>query len=334
MADVATAANVDVSTASRVLNNDTSQRVAALTRERIVAVANKMNYRPNPLGRGLRNSRTYSLGISIPQLENPVFAQIIEGAEMAARKHGYSLLISHVKNLAEDPGAFERLELMNRVDGLIVSTLEEDKFLRAALARTSLPFVLVNRRIRGIVNSVVFDGKAAALLATERLTRAGHRRIGFLAGRLTGFNGLARLRGYREALRMVGVSPDPSWVVTAGYTAEGGERGMYQLLDSSAQQPTAVVASTLLSAAGALRALHARGVPVPAQISIASIQDAAIGQLFYPQLTTVKLPLFEMGSIAADGLIAILNKRGKVVSRMLAPLGLIERDSVATPLDI
>jgi len=331
LADVAAAAEVDISTVSRVLNNDTAHRVAALTRERVVAAAAALGYRPNPLGRGLRTSRTYSLGISIPQLENPVFAQIVLGAEAAARKRGYSLLISHVQSLANEPGVFERLELTSRMDGLIVSTLEEDKFMRAALARTSLPIVLVNRRIRGVPNSVVFDGKATALLATERLTKAGHRGIGFLGGRLTGYNGLARVDGYKQALFAAGITADPSWIVAAGYTAEGGEKGMNHLLNHASPPLTAVVAATLLTAAGALRALHARGLRVPEQMSIVSIQDAELGQLFYPQLTTVKMPLLEMGAIAADGLIDVIENGIGSVSRILAPDGLVERQSVAPP---
>ena len=329
LADVAAVAGVDVSTVSRVLNKDVAHRVGSATRERVMAIATELGYRPNPIGRGLRTSRTYSLGISIPQLENPVFSQIVEGAEEAARKRGYSLLISHVQNMASDPGIYERLEMMNRVDGLIVSTIEDDRYLRSALSHTSLPFVLVNRRIRGISNSVVFDGKATALLATERLISAGHRRIGFLAGRFTGYNGLARLDGYRSALRSIGVVPDESWVVAVGYTAEGGERGMNQFLDMENSRPTAVVAATLLSAAGALRALHARGVAVPGNMSIVSIQDAAIGELLYPQLTTVKLPLLEMGALAADGLINVIENPLRKVSEILLPTCLVERDSVA-----
>jgi len=329
ISDVAAAAGVDVSTVSRALNKDLAHRISSVTRERVMAVATELGYRPNPIGRGLRTSRTYSLGISIPQLENPVFSQIVEGADAAARKRGYSLLISHVQNMASDPSIYERLELMNRVDGLIVSTIEDDRYLRAALSPISIPFVLVNRRIRGISNSIVFDGKATALLATERLISAGHRRIGFLAGRLTGYNGRARLDGYRSALHSIGVVPDESWIVAAGYTAEGGERGMNQLLDGGNWTPTAIVAATLLSAAGALRALHRRKVSVPGHMSIVSIQDAAIGELFYPQLTTVKLPLFEMGAVAADGLINLIENSQSKVSVILPPTCLVERESVA-----
>ena len=329
LADVAVAAKVSVSTVSRVLNKDAKQRVGESVRKRIFKAAETLGYRPNPIGRGLRTSRTYSLGITMQELENPVFSQIVDGAESAARNRGYSLVISHAHSLADDVSVYERLELTSRVDGLIVSTVEEDKYLRAALARTSLPFVLVNRRIKGIENSVVFDGKAAAEMATDRLIQANHRRIGFLAGRLTGYNGLARLSGYRSALRATGVTYDPSLVVAAGYTAEGGEKGMNWLLDNVKSPPTAIVAATLLSAAGALRALHLRGLDIPVKMSVISIQDAAISQFFYPQLTAVKLPLFEMGRIAADGLINVIEKQGTVVSAILGPSGIVERDTVA-----
>lgn len=334
LADVAAATELDISTVSRVLNDDKSLRVAALTRERVLASAAALGYRPNPLGRGLRISRSYLLGISVPQLENPVFSQIIQGAEVAARIRGYSMLICHVQNLEIEPDIFERIELASRMDGLIVSTLEQDKFMRAALARTSLPIVLVNRRIRGLPNSVVFDGVAAAQMATERLLQAGHRRIVFLGGRLTGYNGLARIKGYKQALNAAGVTADASLIVAAGYTAEGGEKSMNEILDLASPPPTAVVAATLLTAAGALRALHERGFLVPEQMSIVSIQDAELGQLFYPQLTTIKMPLLEMGAIAADGLIDVIENRGSSVSRILSPIGLVERQSVLPPPEI
>lgn len=331
LSDVAKAAGVDASTASRVLNNETAHRVGAATRERVLASAKALGYQPNPLARGLRTSRSYTLGIAVPQLENPVFPEIILGAETAARARGYSLLISHAGDADGDARTYEQLARVSRVDGLLVASLEADEPLTRALERTSLPYVVLNRKLAGIENHVVFDSFAAAQLATEHLLSLGHRRIGHLAGRERGYNGIRRLGGYRAALEAAGIAFDAELVVAAGYTFEGGELAMRELLTRQ-DQPSAVVAATVLTAAGALKALHARNIAVPRQMSIVGIHDAAIADMLHPPLTTVRLPLQEMGATAARGLIDLIESKCSRVAHTVAPERLVVRESTAAPL--
>lgn len=330
--DVAARAGVDVSTVSRVLSGDRSQRASAATRDKIVQAAEALDYRPNALARALRTARTSTIGIVVPQLDNPVFSSAILGAEEAASARGYSLLITHrdPKNPAE--GEFQRLAATHRVDGLLVSSLDEDRNLIASLEATGIPFVLMNRRL-GSAAAVALDSEEAARMGTDHLLALGHRRIAHLAGRLEGFNGRARLKGYEAALAARGIAPDPTLVEAAGYTAEGGAEATRRLLARSGPRPTAILAATLVSATGALATLHAAGIAVPAAMSVVAIHDNPLAAMVYPALTTVRTPIEEMGRKAAEMLIALLDGRAPPSQTLLPPAGLISRASAAPPPD-
>lgn len=302
LADVARAAGVDMSTASRVLRGEATQRVREETRARILKVAGELQYLANPLARGLRTQRTDTLGIVVPQLDNPVFASAIRGAELEAARRGYSLLISH-----REPGAtattIAKISQTNRVDGLLVASLDDDEVLRSDLAAARVPFVLMNRILPGAPLSVVLDSRAAARKAVDHLTALGHRRIVHLAGRAGGFNARERLQGYRDGLEGAGIAFDESLVAVAGYTAEGGAEAMRALLPA---RPTAVLAATLVSAAGAMATLHEAGLRIPEDVSVTGLHDAPVAGMLYPPLTSVAMPTEEMGRVAASLLIRSL----------------------------
>lgn len=330
LSDVALAAGVDRSTASRVLSGDTASRVGASTRARIVETAKALGYRPNALARGLRTARSNTLGIGVPQMENPVFPEIIRGAVKAARALGYWVVVTYYDDIGEEASSYEHLAEVNRVDGLLVATLEDDIPLMRSLARTSLPCVVLNRKLKTVENHVVFDSFAAAKLATEHLLSLGHRRIAHLGGRAQGFNSSPRLSGYRTALESWGVAFDPALVVNAGYTFEGGALAMGELLRRSTGA-TAIVAATTVAAAGALAVLHASGVRVPQDLSIVGIHDVALADMLYPPLTTVRLPLQEMGDRGVRGLVALINGQSERVVATLSPEALVVRKSTAPP---
>jgi len=331
LADVAHKAGVDSSTVSRVLNGDTGHRTRPETRARIEKAARSLGYRPNLVARALRTARSFSLGITVPQLDNPVFPQMIVGAEAAAREQGYALLIAHVAEHEDGGQAFERLARQNCVDGLLVATLDDDRALAPALRRTGIPYVILNRRAAGVRNCIQLDTRAAARLATSHLIQLGHKRIAHLAGRAGGGNANDRLAGYRDALKSAGLRFDPRLVHVAGYTAEGGARAMRDVLRCVNPLPTAVFAATLLSAAGAMTALRAAGLQVPLDVSVVGLHDAVLAEVLDPPLTTVRLPAQEMGYEAARGLIDLIEGRQARVERVLAPSELVVRGSAAKP---
>jgi LacI family transcriptional regulator len=272
----------------------------------------------------------FALGIVVPQLDNPVFSSAIRGAEMAASALGYSLIISHRDPGRAVDGEYRRLTVGHRVDGLLVASLDEDRGLIGALEETGVPFVLMNRRI-GSAPAVALDSHEAARIGVDHLLELGHRRIAHLAGRLEGFNGQARLAGYQAALQSWGLPVDPDLVQPAGYTAEGGKLAVEALLARVRPRPTAILSATVVSAAGALAALHEAGLGIPADISIVAIHDAPIAAMVYPALTTVQTPTESMGARAVELLVALIGGEKPEFPPLLPPIGLIVRRSTAAP---
>ncbi len=330
IADVAARAGVNVSTASRVLRSDVNQRVRAETRDRIVAAAQALNYEPNPTARALRGARTMSLGIVVPLMENPVYALAIQGAERAAWQRGYSLLIAHEHEVAASRSVYQGLARANRVDGLIVASLDPDDDLLRSLDPSGVPFVLFNRRSSRTPHCVAVDGREAVTMAVKHLAGLGHRRIAYLAGRTDDYNGSQRLAGFLHGLAVAGLKHDPALLVTGEYTPISGATAMERLLESNPVAPTAVVA-TLVVAAGALRLMHQRGIAVPRDISVVGVHDMQIAEMLSPPLTTVALPVEAMGHTAAMGVIDLIEGKRTVVGTTLAPLGLVVRASTARP---
>ena len=327
--DVASAAGVDVSTVSRVLSGNTSQRVSDETRERILACAKQLDYQPNIAARSLRVSRTFSLGIAVPQLDNPVFSQMIIGAERGARANGYSLLIAHIEEGGGDADAYARLARANRVDGLLVTTLDDNSVVLKAAKQAKVPFVMLNRQVQGVRNSIRFDVALAARIAMDHLIGLGHRRIAHLSGQLNPSTGIGRFAGYRDALIAAGLPVDPALVAVSGYTIKGGADAMREILSRPGPRPTAVFPLTLLAATGAMMALHEHGIRVPQDMSVVTVHDGPIAEAMFPPLTTVRMPVEQMGYDGVVGLIELIRGERKVVDATLAPLELVVRGSTA-----
>lgn len=328
LADVARITGLDTSTVSRVINGDSNARVAPATRERILSAAQRLGYRAHPVARALRAARSYTLGIVVPQLDNPVFARLIAGAELASRERGYSLIISHVDEGDSASEAYARMAQTYRVDGLLAATLEDGGDLARTLREMDIPYVTLNRQLEGDKHYAVFDSHAASRLATEHLISLGHRRIVHVGGRAQGYNGRQRLAGYLAAMAAAGLPAPLEWVEAAGYTFEGGELAMRRLIQIR-PRPTGIVAATILAAAGAMKFLHAHDVRIPQDMSIVAVHDAVIADVLHPALTTVRLPVQELGARAAHGLVDLIEGRTDRVEVTLAPQGLIERASTA-----
>ena len=329
--DVAKEAGVSLAAVSRVLSGDKSFVVRDETRNRITEAAKKLKYKPNPVARGLRTSRTYSLGIIVPELDNPVHARIIIGAERAAAERGYSLLIAHRDTGMSESGIYERLVRQNHVDGLIVATLQDEKVGITTLNELGSPYVLVNRKARGAGHHVVIDDRGGSKKAIEYLVALGHRRIAHLSGSPKRYNSKCRFQGYKDGLESSGLKFDKSLVFEAGYTLEGGAAAAQALLNSDAERPTAVFASTLFVAAGAMSVFRDSGVKVPRDISVIGFNDGAIAEILAPPLTTVKTPLEQMGVEAAMSLINHIEGAPAIDKQMLEETVIVVRASTAKP---
>lgn len=323
LTDVARLAGVDISTVSRVLRGETSQRIREETRDRILKSARELDYAPNELARSLRTSKSKTFGLVVPQLDNPVFSAAIRGAEKSALRHGYSLLIAH-REAGTTDSVYQRLAHSNRVDGLLVASLDDDADLRRELEAARVPYVLLNRKLSKAPYSVYLDSRAAAEIAIDHLVSLGHRRIAHLAGRPGGFNAAERIEGYRAALKRHGIAFDPALLATAGYTAEGGAEAMRSVLKA---RPTAVLGATLVTAAGAMAIIHEARLRIPEDISVIGLHDAPVATMLYPQLTTVRMPTEQMGEAATELLVALASKKKPKTIKALPPDGLVLRAS-------
>ena len=327
--DVAKWAKVSIAAVSRVMSGDESLAVRDETRQRIYEAARELNYQPNRIARSLRVSRTFSLGIVVPELENPVHPRIIAGAEKAAAKLGYSLLIAHRFSEVPDATIYRRLVQQSRVDGLIIATLQDEEVQLAILEELGCPFVLVNRKAKDIDHFVVVDDQGGARKAVEYLIGLGHKRIAHLSGAPDRYNSRCRMDGYLDALKTAGIDADPKLIAVAGYTQSGGVNAMRAILDSVTRPPTAVFATTLLVAAGAMSVLRDKGLRVPEDVSVIGFHDGPIAEVLAPPLTTVSVPLNDVGYQATTALVNHLEGKGDFHGWVLPETKIVVRASTA-----
>lgn len=327
--DVASKAGVSPGTVSRVLTNCHNARVSEATRKKIFSVAKRLQYKPNAMARGLRVRQSFALTMYVPNIGNPVFPEIIKGAEDAARERGYSLFLSHLDERTVQKKLYAQVVQEGRVDGLVMATaLLEDEVVEE-LERLGLPFVMVNRRTMTASHYVAINDAAGARLAVEHLVCLGHRRIACLCGPLMFDTVLRRLQGYRQTLHEYDIPYDSSLVEECNWQSwTDGAEAMSRLL-SRTRDFSAVFAGNLMSAVSALTFLRQAGYKVPGDVSLIGFHDAPFAEAIDPPLTVVKMPLYEMGRQAVSVLIDRLEGGDPPEQMMLEPLGLVVRGSTA-----
>ncbi|MDT9592283.1 LacI family DNA-binding transcriptional regulator [Nocardioides zeae] len=313
LADVARAAGVDVSLVSRVLRGH-DVKVLDETKQRIHDQARELGYRPNAIARSLRSAKAGAFGLVIPNFSNPVYAQIIEGAEAAAARRGSVVMTSSGEGW-ERRAWYEALD-SGRVDGLLVAggSAVELESLR-------VPYLLVNRSVPGVHRHLVLDDEGAAAVAVRHLLDLGHRHIAFVGGPSDADTASRRAAGFRAEVDSVdGVS---GVELRGDYTAAGGRAAVAQVVDTAV---TGVVAANLPSGIGALEGLRDAGVDVPRDASVVAVHDAEIAEYVVPRLTTVRMPLRRLGARGIE-LLTTLSPTDEVAEVVDAPTELVVRDS-------
>src|SRR5436190_2903268 len=299
--EVAEAARVHPGTASRALNPETRGLVNEETAQRVLRAADELGYRPNPIARGLKTNRSYTIGVLIPDLMNPLFPPIVRGIQDRLEQAGYTPLIANTDNDPERERIdFERLRA-RQVDGFIAATARRDDDLLMQVAAIGTPVVLVNRRLeQATLPAVVGDDRAGVRLAVEHLADLGHRRIAYLAGPQHVSTGYLRYEGFLEAMHDRGLEPDPGLTLFGdAFTEAEGMRLCHELLDGG-PAPTAIVAGNDLVALGCYDVLEERGIGRPDRISVVGFNDMPFAAHFDPPLTTIRIPHYEIGPRAPD----------------------------------
>lgn len=293
-----------MSTASRALDAEARAVVNPQTVERVMRAAQRLDYSPHPLARGLRTNRTMSVGMVIPDVENPLFGPIIAGAESALGGEGYSLLIA---DAGDD--AFPVVDTMIRrhVDGLILATASKVDETVQILASRQVRAVLVNRQVDGVpFPAIVGDDHAGIGLVVEHLVGLGHRAIGHIAGPMNLSTGMRRCDAFLSKMQDLGYKVNADAIEEANlFQVEPGYRAGRVLLERRPDL-TAIVAGNDLLALGCYRAIREAGRDVGSDVSVTGYNDIPLLDLMRPSLTSVRVPYRQMGEEAAKILVAML----------------------------
>jgi LacI family transcriptional regulator len=316
--DVARESKVSVFTVSAVVNQ--KSHVGKKLRDRVEEAIRKLNYRPNLIARSLAKQRTLTIGMIVPDIANPFFPMVVRGAEDAARKHGYNLLLCNSDDSLDQEEKQIELLLSKRVDGILLTKAAGDfrPALRQMIKEVNIPFVLVMRTYPKLTkDAVISDDYRGAYDAVCHLSRAGCRRIGLISGPLKVSNALARWQGFRDALESQGLSFEKQLIVEGDYRIDSGFRAGHALLS---HQPDGIYVANHLMTVGLLQAAEEMGLSCPQDFGLVSFDDYPWLGVFHPKLTTVELPKHQVGSEAAELLIErIAGSSSKPVVRKLQP---------------
>ena len=328
--DVARIAGVSTATVSRAINSP--EAVSPQTRDRVAVAMKACRYHYNALARCFVTKQSSTLGLIVPSITNPIFAESIRGVQDFAHRQGYQVLLGNSDY--EYPKEARLCEVLRerQVEGLIITTTSlKGKVLRDLLD-DHFPFVLLYSTIRrGPMSSVGVDNFLGGYTATEHLIRQGHRRIAMLAG---GFSfsdkSLHRWHGYKRCLRDHRIAYDPALVLQTRYVLESGREGIKTLLAQD-QPPTAVFCSNDFMAIGAMQGAREFGVPTPGGLSIVGFDDMTIASYISPSLTTIRQPAYEMGRLGAEILLDQIKKSTRGPVHKILETSIVIRESTAAP---
>ena len=326
--DVARQAGVSVATVSRVLNNN--PKVKPHLQTRVEQAMQDLDYQPSALAQGMRSQTAQVIGLILPDIGNPFFTSLARAIEDAAHENRYGLLLCNSDEDPEKEQIYAEIMLAQRVAGVILVPASMD--LCEPLQTRDIPLVCVARPIPECpVDTVLLDCESGSRMVTEHIIELGHRRIGLIVGLWDSIVSQERFQGYKRALEDAGIPFDPDLVHYGGLTEEGGYQKALEILKPETR-PTALFVTNNDMALGALRAIQAKGIQVPNDLSVASFGDMPCFSLFRPSLTVIQQPVYELGREAANLLLRRI--RGEAppshVLMRLAPM-LVVGESTAPP---
>lgn len=334
LSDVAQHAEVSLATASRALNPDSDHSVNAGTRARVLAAATRLSYRPNPMARALRTRRVPTIAIVVHDVSDPYFAEIVRGATSAASAKGFlTVVCSSDRDPATELRYVEML-CLSRVSGVIFAGggLEEANYRSAMRGHA--------RNIAHYGGAVVAlapraeqwpaelpDNRSGARSVTEHLLSLGHTAIAMISGPTTLRTSRERELGYSDAMKVARAKPH---IIAGDLTRAGGAVAMARLLAGD-RPPTAVFVASDAMALGALAELHRQGISVPGDVSVAGFDDIPGLEFIHPNLTTVRVPMAELGAAGVTRLLSELEGQRQITRVHLHPVELVVRESTGPP---
>jgi len=332
MKQVAEKAGVSTTTVSHVINN--TRVVSEDARERVLSVIQELRYIPSAVARSLKNDRTHTIGMMIPNNSNPYFAELIQGIEDASFELGYNIILCNSYDDPKKQAAYIRVLMEKRIDGLILVSSGSDEDLSMLLANEVIPKVLVDREVTGVAADLIeADHVQGAYEATRYLISLGHKRIACVAGPDTLLPSGGRVAGYQRALKEAGITVCDDFIVHSDFTSEGGFNAFQKLLTLDSK-PTAIFASNDLMAIGGICAANQAGVKIPQDLSVIGYDDIALASFSTPPLTTIAQPKYQIGQLTAKTLVERISNPDSQVRRTMLTPELVIRQSTSRPAGI
>lgn len=298
LAQIAKAAGVSVSTVSRALSNG-SYPLKEETRQRILKLAEEMEYKPNLVARSLQSNRSHQVGVIVDRMQSPFAAATVQGIQDVLRQAGYSISIIY-SNRDQDLTVEAIKSFYGRqVDGILILNSWLHHYNDPILALQDRPFIFINRRFSNCLQNCVAPGdRINARLATQHLVNLGHRRIGFISGMGDWIEAQNRQAGYRDVLARNGLPIDETLMRPGDWGVDSGYRATQELL-ALAERPTAIFAASDMMAMGAIYAIQEAGLRIPRDVALVGYDDRDFAAWIRPALTTIRMPSYEMGQAAA-----------------------------------
>jgi LacI family transcriptional regulator len=327
--DVAAAAGVSISTASRVLTG--SGRCSPAAREAVEAAANRLSYEPNKIARALRAQSTRSIGMIVPWLRNPFYAELVEAVDVFLQRVGLDLVLADARGLWQDEARRVHALVSRRVDGLIVVPTDEHESTRAlAEANQLIPVVQLGYEAGVDADYVGIDNALGIHLVLDHLVELGANSVRFVSSTINSSAGKSRLQAFWQGTEERSLRRDEP--ILGRFTAKFGKEAVKQIL-AEGSMPDAIVCASDVVALGVIGQLRAEGISVPDHVMVTGFDDIMFAELCDPPLTTIHQPRRRLAEATVSALVARINgEHGGVPSRVeLRPHLVVRRSSLAPP---
>lgn len=327
--DVAALAGVAPSSVSYVINNG-PRPVSQAARERVLKAIAELNYHPSDLARSLRTQQSKTLGLMIPNVTDPFFAEIACAVEEVSFEQDYTVILAHSSDSPEREMQYAQVLRSKQVDGAIIHLVSSDPEPARFLEQAGIRTVVLERTLPGF-HCFVADDRRGAYLATQHLLDLGHTRIAYIARAGDFAHSAERVEGFRQALDARNVPVNQQLIVSSKFGYGAAATVCRQLLNLP-YPPTAILAHDDITAIGAIRALADAGLNVPNDMSIVGFDNISQAAYTVPPLTTVSYPRHEMGCAAVELLLRLLTDEDVIPpTTKVLPVELVVRASTAPP---
>ncbi|MHC6181335.1 LacI family DNA-binding transcriptional regulator [Clostridium sp. JNZ X4-2] len=323
--DVAREAEVSIATVSRVLND--VDVVNEETKKRVLSAIKKLGYRPNIVARSLKTQKTRTIGIIIPDISNQFYPEIVRGAEDVANIYDYNIMLCNTDLNIEKEIEYLKVLKEKMSDGVLYMSNSLEPKILELIKQLQLPMVLVETTSKeDDIPSVTIDNEKAAYDGTTYLIEKGNRNIAYIgAGEDTVNASAMRYKGYRRALQENNLELNKDKVYFSSSKAKDGYKGINEILNKT--KIDSIFCTSDEIAIGAINALRDKGIKVPEDIDVMGFNNIYLSSIFYPKLTTVSQPIYDMGSVGMRMLIKLINKQELEERNYVLMHELIERDS-------